>query len=236
MTDYLDYLETISSTRTFKQKLRRAESNFGKYLRPGQTALEVGPGRGEFLTLLARRGITDVDVIEQDATVGRHIAEHFKVRRNWSLAVEDLNTIADQLRDYDLIMLLQVMEHVRQEKLPEVLRLLHARLKPGGHLIIVVPNGGNPLGIVERYADLTHRTVFTENSLRQLVAAADIKDGDIEIRGYRIPPVPPVNLLRIVIQKCLHALLLAMLIANGGNYYRTLDPNICLILTRRPKE
>ncbi len=234
MADYLHYLETISTTRTFKQKLRRAKSNFGKYLRPGQTVLEVGPGMGEFLTLLARTGITDIDVIEQDATVGRHIAEHFKVNRNWALSIEDLNTIVDQLREYDVIMLLQVMEHVRKERLPEVLRLLHSRLKPGGHLIVVVPNAGNPLGIVELYADFTHQTLFTENSLRQLVAMADIKDCDIAIRGYRIPPDSPLNLLRLAAQKCLHALLLALLIANSGNYYRTLDPNICLILTRRP--
>jgi 2-polyprenyl-3-methyl-5-hydroxy-6-metoxy-1,4-benzoquinol methylase len=234
MTDYLHYLDTISSSRTFKQKLNRARSNFGRYLRRGQTVLEVGPGKGEFLALLARTGITDVDIIEQDATICHHITSHFPITRNWSLPIENLNTVIDQLREYDVIMLLQVLEHVRREKLPDVMRLLHSRLKPGGHLIVVVPNGGNPLGVVERYADLTHQTLFTENSLRQLVAAADIEDCTIEISGYHIPRNSPVNLLRIAAQKCLHALMLTMLIVNGGNYYRTLDPNICLFLTRRP--
>lgn len=235
MSDYLHYLETISSSRTFKQKQRRTTSNFGRYLRPGQTVLEVGPGMGEFLAVLAKRGITDVDIIEQDATVGRHIVDHFRINRSWFIPVEEVESIRDQLREYDVIMLLQVLEHVRKDRLADVLRQLHSRLKPGGHLIVVTPNGGNPLSVVELYADLTHETLFTENSLRQLVAAAGISDCEVEIRGYRIPPVSLVNLLRIVAQKCLHLLLLTMLIINTGNYYWTMDPNICLILTRRPK-
>ena len=235
MSDYLHYLETIYSSRSFKQKLRRTNSNFGRYLHPGQTVLEVGPGMGEFLAILAKRGITDIDVIEQDPAVGRHIVDHFRINRSWFIPVEQVDTIQDQLREYDLIMLVQVLEHVRKDKLADVLRQLHAHLKPGGRLIIVAPNGGNPLNVVELYADFTHEMLFTENSLRQLVAAANISDCDIELRGYRIPPVSLVNLLRIVAQKCLHLLLLAMLIVNTGNYYWTMDPNICLILTRRPK-
>lgn len=234
MADYLHYLATISSSRTRLQKVRRARSNFGRYLRRGQTVLEVGPGTGEFLSLLADTGITDIDIIEQDATVGRHIVDHFRIDRHWFIPVEQIGTVADQLRQYDLIMLLQVLEHVHRDRLAEVLQTLYARLKPGGHLIVVVPNAGNPLGIVERYADLTHVSAFTENSLRQLVDAAGITDARIEIRGYRIPPVSLVNLLRIGAQRLLHGILLLMLIVNSGNYYFTMDPNICLILTRRP--
>ena len=233
MADYLQYLESISSSRTARQKQQRAEANFGRYLAPGQTVLEIGPGRGEFLAVLARHGIDDVDIIEPDAAVGRHIVEHFPVRRHWFVALEDLGGIRGELRSYDLIVLVQVLEHVRKDKLADVVGMLYARLKPGGRLLIVVPNGGNPFGVIELYADLTHVALFTENSLRQLVLAAGITDAGIEIRGFRVPATSLVNLVRIVLQKVLHLFLLALLLANTGNVYRTLDPNICLIVTRR---
>lgn len=235
MGNYLQYLESISSARTARRKQQRAEANFARYLAAGQTVLEVGPGRGEFLGVLERHGIDDVDIIEPDGEVGRHIIAHFPVKRHWFLPLEELSAVDADLRSYDLIVLVQVLEHVRRDKLTEVVRLLYGHLKPGGRLLIVVPNGGNPFGVVELYADLTHVSLFTENSLRQLVEWAGIGDADVEIRGYRVPASSLLNCVRIAVQKVLHLLLLAMLVANTGNVYRTLDPNICLIVRRRPR-
>lgn len=232
MGDYLRYLESVSSPRTQRQKIRRTKANFGRYLRPGLAVLEIGPGTGAFLTLLTEIGITDIDILERDTAICDHIRRHFPVRNSWDVPLEGIGAIANRLRQYDVIMLLQVLEHVRKDKLVEVVHTLAAHLKPGGHLIIVVPNAGNPLGIVERYADLTHEMAFTENSLRQLVEMADLGNVQVEVRGYRIPADSLLNLARIAIQACLHAVLLLLLLANTGNAYRSLDPNISLIITR----
>jgi 2-polyprenyl-3-methyl-5-hydroxy-6-metoxy-1,4-benzoquinol methylase len=233
MSDYLRHLDGLYSSKTFARKLAYIEYNFGAYLVAGQTALEVGPGMGEFLAVLARHGITDVDVIERDAAVGRRVLDQFAVTRHWEVAAEQIASIRSELRRYDIIVLSQVLEHVRKEALGPLVNALYAQLKPGGRILITVPNGGNPFSAVERYADLTHETVFGEPALRQLVEMAGLANADLVIRGYRIPPVSLVNLLRIGLQKILHLCLLGVMMVNGGNYFRILTPNICLIVSRK---
>lgn len=160
------------------------------------------------------------------------IRARYGIRKSWDVPLEDIGRVAAELGSYDLIYLSQVLEHVRKDALGSVLATLGAVLKPGGRLVAVVPNGGNPLCVVERYADLTHEGVFSPNSLRQLVDHAGLGDCQVDIRGYRMPLWPPVNVVRRIAQKVLHGLLLAVMLANGGNYCTILDPNISLILTR----
>jgi len=232
MGSYLAHLESIHSSKAFGRKLRYIEHNFGRLLRPGMTVLEAGPGLGEFLAVLNRRGISDIDIVERDAGVAGRLAQRFEVRNRWIMPLENLAAAAGELRRYDLIYLSQILEHVRKDALAPALGLLYAHLKPGGRIVAVVPNGGNPLCSVERYADLTHEGVFSPNALRQLVEQAGLEGCGIEIRGYRIPPSTPVNWIRIAAQKIVHGFLLALMAANGGNYCTLLHPNISLIVTR----
>lgn len=232
MSGYVSHLERIYSPREFDRKTRYIEYNFGRLLAPGMSILEVGPGMGEFLEVMKRRGTSVVDVLERDPAVADRIRSRHGIRKCWVAALEDIGTIAGELAAYDLIYLSQVLEHVRKDALGVVLRTLHGSLKPGGRLVAVVPNGGNPLCAVERYADLTHECVFSPNSIRQLVEEAGLKGCQVEIRGYRMPLWPPINIVRRGAQKLLHGVLLAVMIANAGNYCTILEPNISLVLTR----
>ena len=232
MGSYLAHLESIYSTKAFDRKRRYIEHNFGHLLRPGMNVLEAGPGMGEFLSMLDGRGITDVDIIERDRDVAAYLAERYRVRNRWITPVEELAGVAGELGMYDLVYLSQILEHVRKDALAPVLNSLYTHLKPGGRIVAVVPNGGNPLCAVERYADLTHEGVFSPNSLRQLVEQAGLDGCRVEIEGFRIPPWPPVNWARIAVQKVVHLFLLGILVANGGNFTPLLHPNISLIITR----
>ena len=235
MNDYFQFLDTMYSSRTFKRKLCYIKYNFGRYLGPNKKALEIGPGMGEFITELSRQGTTTVDVVECDQRVMQHITKNHAVRRTWNVALENLESIAPELDRYDIIMCSQVLEHVRPEALCSVLRTLYASLVAGGVLIVVVPNGSNPLNMINLYNDLTHRGLFTERSLRQLAAMSEIPATSVKVTAYRIPPSTPLNLLRIVAQKILHLFLLLMLFANGGDYSMLLHPNLCLVI-RRPQD
>lgn len=232
MGSYLAHLESIYSAKAFIRKRRYVEHNFGRLLRPGMTVLEAGPGMGEFLSVLDGRGITDVDIVERDCGVAAYLAERYTVRNRWICPVEELAGVAGELRMYDLVYLSQILEHVRKEALAPVLNLLYAHLKPGGRIAAVVPNGGNPLCAVERYADFTHEGVFSPSSLRQLVEQAGLDGCRVDIEGFRIPPWPPVNWARISAQKITHLFLLALMVANGGNFSTLLHPNISLIIAR----
>jgi cyclopropane fatty-acyl-phospholipid synthase-like methyltransferase len=233
VTDYGRYLETLYSERTFERKVAYLEHNFGAFLGEGQTVLEIGPGLGEFCALARRRRL-EVDVVDQDEAVLRQVRSKYPTRNAWCAAAESLASLDTTLPSYDRIVMVQVLEHVEVRALGPLVSFLFQHLKAGGMMLATVPNGGTPLGGVERYSDITHRTAFSANSLRQLVHMAGLSARcDVRVEGFRIPPDSAVNVARIVVQKVLHAGLLAIMVANGGVYERLYHPNITLVLTRR---
>jgi SAM-dependent methyltransferase len=233
MDNYRRHLEEQYSPKTSARKLQYIEYNFGKFLKPGLTVLEVGPGFGEFLEALKRHGITKADVIDRDEDILQYVAARYTIQNAWATSIEQIATIESSLRKYDIIYLSEILEHVRKEAIIDVVRRLYARLNPGGVILIVAPNAGNPLCAVELYADFTHEMAFSVNAFRQIVDAAGISPGHLAVFGYRIPPVTPLNLLRIALQKLLHLCLLWIMVINGANYSRILQPNLCAVI-RRP--
>lgn len=127
-----------------------------------------------------------------------------------------------------MIVLIQVLEHLPLRRHPQIIKTLFEHLNKNGYILIIVPNANNPLGLVERYVDLQHQTAFTEQSLKDLVNVSRIKGYNMQIEGYEIPPYDVINIVRIFLQKILHFFLLSLLIVNGGNYFRTMTPNIVL--------
>ena len=232
MAQYIDYLESISSPATFRRKCQWLEHNFGALFSAGQEVLEIGPGRGEFLHFAKTRGISSVDVIDRDQGVLDYIQTRYPIRNAWSRSAEDISSLATSMQLYDRIFVLQVMEHIRTESLTGFIQVLYKHLKPGGKLIITVPNGANPLSVVERYSDITHHNLFSENSLRELVQLAGLSGAATQVQGYRIPPVSLLDIVRIILQKALHAALKALLVVNGGVFFSIYDPNVTLIVER----
>lgn len=234
MANYLDYLQNISSSAgTSERKAAYLKHNFGSLISKGAEVLEIGPGIGDFLKFALERGVSTIDVIDRDEGVLGYVAERFPVRRKWRAEAEHLFSLEKELGSYDAIFLLQVMEHIRKDAVVPFLQTLYRHLKPGGHIIITVPNGGNPLGLVERYSDFTHESLYSENSLREIVGIAGLDGAEVSIQGYKIPPTGIVNILRIGAQRALHLALRLVMIANGGVHFSVYEPNITLVVTRR---
>lgn len=229
---YLDHLERVSDAKTWRRKLDYLRFNFDGDIGPGHRVLEIGPGRGEFIAYAAERAVAFVDVIDDSAAVLSRATAMRGVRRSWLASVEALGGIEAELGEYDRIVLVHVLEHLAKPAIAPAVRVLYRHLSPGGRLLATVPNGANPLGVVERYADFTHETLFTEESLMQLVDICDLPGAAARVRGFRIPAVNLLNRTRILAQAALHLLLKAMLIVNGGVYFSLYEPNITLVLTR----
>ena len=139
----------------------------------------------------------------------------------------------NRLRQYDLIVLIQVLEHLPSSLYFPVLKKLYSRLKNEGLILIVVPNANNPLGLTERYGDLQHQNAFTEQSLKDLAIGSGISNCGIDIKGYSIPPYSLINVVRIIFQKILHLFLLMIMVINGGTYFKEMSPNITLIIKNK---
>lgn len=232
MNDYRTYLESIYDPRTFARKVNYIRYNFGADFSAGQRVLEIGPGLGEFITYCNRVGIHDVDVIDRDPGIAEYIRAKYRVEKLWTASAEDIPTIESELRSYDRIFMLHILEHVRKDLVVPVIQSLYRRLNPGGLLIMIIPNGGTPLAAVERYHDFTHEGAFSENSLRQIAQMANLPESTAEVRGYFIPPYELINLPRIAVQKALHLLLKLMMIANGSTHLKIYTPHLVLRIRR----
>jgi cyclopropane fatty-acyl-phospholipid synthase-like methyltransferase len=233
MAEYIDYLESISDHRTFVRKCAWLKHNFGTTFKAGQRVLELGPGRGEFLHFAAGKGIKDIDVIDRDSGVLSYIQSRYPVRRAWAASAEDLQAIDQELGMYDRIFALQIVEHIETKHLYTFLQVLYKHLTPGGQILITVPNGGNPLGLVERYSDITHHNLFSENSLKQLVQFCELPRAVATVRGYKTPLASALDYVRVPLQWTLHLLLKLVMIANGGVFFSLYHPNITLVVEKQ---
>ncbi len=131
--------------------------------------LDVGPGLGEWLDCVKAWGYTAVTSID----LSPQVVTHCRSRGHAVELVADttgwLNAHAEQ---FGVITLLDVLEHVPRDKTVPLLTALGAALAPGGRLIVQVPNGQNPDGLLYRYGDFTHTAGFTESSLTEVFRAA----------------------------------------------------------------
>ncbi|HMO02454.1 MAG TPA: class I SAM-dependent methyltransferase [Oligoflexia bacterium] len=234
MGNYLTYLQSISSPTLSKSKRAYIDYNLGNFINTEGEILEIGPGLGEFLEYLTKnKKPKAIDIVENDSAVTEFLSKQFEIRNLFQVNIEESVALSNKLKNYDFILMLQVLEHIKPEMMPSLLKTLYKHLKPNGVLAIVVPNGANPLSTVERYSDFTHTTLFSENSLKQLCSICDLPDGSFYVTGYEIPPITVINRLRRLMQSCLHSFLKGVLILNGGVFFKTLHPNIVLIVEKK---
>lgn len=233
MSQYRNHLEQMYDKSTFKRKVDYLKYNLGYLvhdLSKGATILEVGPGMGELVYYLNRIGVYEIDIVDNDKAILENIKSKYRIKNPY--LNQNLSQIDNKLRQYDIIVLIQVFEHLPINIYKDILTTLYKHLKVGGSLIIVVPNANNPLGMVERYGDLQHFNSFTEQSLKDLLNLAGFRNFEFQIKGFEIPPFDLLNIIRIILQKILHTILLVLMIINGGIFFKTMTPNIMLIIRK----
>jgi 2-polyprenyl-3-methyl-5-hydroxy-6-metoxy-1,4-benzoquinol methylase len=126
--------------------------------------LEIGCGYGDFLALVARQtGATATGLEQNDIAVREARHRGLNVRRG------DIREIAPQFAgQYDAVCLFQVLEH-----LPDPGAFLHAActaLRPGGRLILAVPNAASFLRHAWNILDMPphHMTRWQPSVMAQL--------------------------------------------------------------------
>ncbi len=108
-----------------------------KYIPPGHSVLDFGAGSGHFLQLLLDRGILAAG-FEPSADRAARLAERIGRHDNF-LGVFSLE--AD--RQFDVVILMEVIEHVLDEDFNFVLERASKFVKPSGYLIVTTPNNEN---------------------------------------------------------------------------------------------
>jgi SAM-dependent methyltransferase len=151
--------------------------------------LDVGCGRGEFLDLLAARGIT-----ARGIDLNHEMAEGCRARGldvTEADAVGYLSTLADA--SLGGIFAAQVVEHLQPGYLLRFLELAFHKLRPGGRLVLETLNPACWVAFFESYIrDITHVWPLHPETLKYLVVASGFTKAAVDFRS----PVPQQDRLQ----------------------------------------
>ena len=128
--------------------------------------LEIGCASGVFLEIAEKRGweVTGVDVSRDAAEEGR--------RKGLNIYDGTLRENLSHLRDYDVVLMLDAFEHMRNPL--ECLESVYKVLRPGGIVYIITPNAGSAsariLGVEwPHLKPKEHLCLFTKRSMRIII-------------------------------------------------------------------
>lgn len=121
----------------------------------GQKILDAGCGDGAFLNYLYSLGytrLTGYDFDEKAISFAKALCP------NVALYQQDLLKL-DEKEVYDVIFLIETLEHINPEDIQKIISNLYRALKKGGRLVVTVPSVNKPL-------QDKHYQHFTKESLK----------------------------------------------------------------------
>jgi O-antigen chain-terminating methyltransferase len=167
--------------RGTREEIRRRQADYLSLFVGASDVLDLGCGRGEFLELLREEGIPARGVDLNDEMV--------EVCRERGLDVVEAEALAylAGLPDGQVggIIAAQMIEHLEPTQLLRLLDIAHAKLRPGGRIVLETINPRCWFAFFESYIrDLTHVRPVHPDTLKYLMQASGFHH--VEIR-YRAP-------------------------------------------------
>ena len=166
--EYDPYRRTSLTARARRILLRREVHALWPLLAPPRRILEVGCATGELLQVIREAGNPDVVGLEPEPTAAETARD-----RGLTVLTGTLATVQFAPESFDVVLLQHVLEHLAEPR--RALEQIWLLLRPGGSVIIWVPNGASWAATVfgdawMGYDPPRHRSVFTPATLRQLLA------------------------------------------------------------------
>jgi 2-polyprenyl-3-methyl-5-hydroxy-6-metoxy-1,4-benzoquinol methylase len=154
---------------------------------PEAKILDIGCGQGLLVYALKSFGyknVQGVDLSEQQISIGRQYG--------LSCQVIDKDYVSNLSRQspssFNLIFMLDVLEHMDKKEQLEVLDSISKLLAPGGRLLLSVPNANASFGLRWRYNDWTHEAAFTEHSIEFILLNSNFENITFLPYEFRIRP------------------------------------------------
>lgn len=132
----IDWMKFGEKFRGSAEYVREHQRMYAERFAGASGVLDIGCGRGELLSVLREAGVEAHGIDLNDDAVAMCRGQGLQVEK------ADLFRSLDELADNSLggAVCCQVVEHLAPEALPELMKLLHAKLKPGATVAIETPN------------------------------------------------------------------------------------------------
>jgi SAM-dependent methyltransferase len=173
----------------FTARRRILDGVIERVVRPPEDAriLELGAGTGHNLAMLSRFGVVEASELDP---IARELASERLGREVVEAALPDLSRFPADA--YDLVALLDVLEHVTDDK--GSLRAIFSRLKPGGALLLTVPI--NPWMWSAHDVAHHHHRRYRRHEIRKLALDAGFAiDLLSPFNSLLFPPIAAVRIL-----------------------------------------
>jgi SAM-dependent methyltransferase len=195
--DSFKYVGFEDQFRGSREAIRRALEDYVPRFAGARDVLDVGCGRGEFLELLRKAGVT-----ARGIDLNREMVE---VCRSHGLDVTEADAVGfmERLPDASLggVFSAQVVEHLQPAYLLRFLELSYHKLRPGGTMILETLNPACWVAFFDSYIrDITHAWPLHPDTLKYLVLASGFTEVDLEYRSpvrdeHKLQELPPPHRL-----------------------------------------
>ncbi len=191
-----DYFAFESRMRGPRELIRERQREYVDDFRHAAPVLDVGCGRGEFLTLLADAGI-EAKGVDLDPDMAAFC-------RDQGLDVQEGDAIAylNELPEESLggIFAAQFVEHLQPGPLTAFIGLAVTRLRRGGVMVLETINPLSLFALRNYFADLTHAQPLIPDTLSLLVKEAGFERAEVRflnepeeaqvLESVELPPGP----------------------------------------------
>lgn len=132
----IDWMKFAERFRGSEEDILARQQMYTARFRDHAPVLDVGCGRGEILQIFRQAGIDARGIDSNDDCVALCQAGGLQAEK------ADLFPYLSSLPDASLggVICCQVVEHLPRERMPELIRMIHAKLQTGGLLAIETPN------------------------------------------------------------------------------------------------
>jgi SAM-dependent methyltransferase len=178
--DAYKYLAFEDRFRGSREDIRARLESYLPFFEGASDVLDVGCGRGEFLELLGRAGVTargidqNHEMVETCRESGLDVTE--------ADAVSYLSSVPDE--SLGGLFAAQVVEHLQPGYLLAFLELAFHKLRPGSRIVLETLNPSCWVAFFESYIrDITHVWPLHPETLQFLVVASGFTSADVEYRS-----------------------------------------------------
>lgn len=185
---------------------------------------DLGCGHGALVYCLNALGyehVEGIDVSSEQVSLAHRLGINDVQQGNL------LNFIQSRKTTYDIIFLMDVLEHMTKQEVLDLLGMVREALRDDGRVILHVPNAEGIFGMRVRYGDFTHELCFTPQSIRQVLLAS----GFDSVSVYEDKPLihGVKSLVRSLIWKFLTLRERLLLLAETGTAGHILSQNMLVV-------